>query len=358
MMQGLSVAANGKNYQSQTLNTSGMDGTTLPQTESQWIHSIESFCHHPGMFNPASRITWLGHLRNFVEEQTQLSPATVNQLVTFSLFLCDWALVLKLEKKFVIQTCNGRQDLAYAMWKLGHWSEAYHLLECLMFQQPDKDQCYGLYNELLNSAHQQGFSRYHNPAISAFLSLEPLNFHHGQEFLWQYHDPRIAELCCLPYLDNLTDWNHWQSDQGLYDDQTTLAVWHRDWGFIGVVSLAIHDDVGFFYYWMGNDFQNQGLGTQAASLLLDMGKECFGLRCCYAKVYEHNLSSQKAMEKIGFSRLPFNTAEPDNLEYLYYYGPVCSAEDNLREIYLLFQKMQSTTVLDVPLSWQMELGYQ
>ena len=47
----------------------------------------------------------------------------------------------------------------------------------------------------------------------------------------------------------------------------------REWGFVGSVSLVMHGEVGFFYYWIGRDFQGYGIGPEAVQLLLQAARE-------------------------------------------------------------------------------------
>ena len=96
------------------------------------------------------------------------------------------------------------------------------------------------------------------PIEDETLRLEPLGHHHCADFAWQYWDPDIARLCCLPVFADDAAWHRWLDECWGYGDQRLYAVLHRDWGFVGSVSLTLHEDLGFFYYWIGSRFPGAG----------------------------------------------------------------------------------------------------
>lgn len=182
------------------------------------------------------------------------------------------------------------------------------------------------------------------------LFLEPLVHHHREGFAWQYFDPTIAELCCLPHFEDDGHWHRWLDEGYGYGDQLSFAVLHRDWGFVGVVSLILHDGVGFFYYWIGPDFQGQGLGPRAAALMLREAAERWGLTRCYAKVFHHNEPSRRALAKLGFEPLDFRPAPPNQEERFYRIGPPVERQRAIAELSTLFDRMGSETRVAAPLA--------
>ena len=134
------------------------------------------------------------------------------------------------------------------------------------------------------------------------LHLELLAPHHLADFLWQYDDPDIPRLCCLPHFASADEWLSWLGHEYSLTDQLTFATLHCDWGFVGVVSLVLHRNVGFVYYWVGQDFRGRGLASAGTSLLLDLAAVHWGMHTCYAKVFEENLPSIRVLEKLGFTR--------------------------------------------------------
>jgi RimJ/RimL family protein N-acetyltransferase len=180
------------------------------------------------------------------------------------------------------------------------------------------------------------------------LLLEPLGHHHADDFARQYFDPAIAERCCLPTFVDDARWHRWLDQCWGYGDQRLYAVIHPDWGFTGSVSLIIRGDVGFFYYWLGRDFQGYGLGPAAARLLLEDAHRQFGVHTCYAKVFQDNAASRRALEKLGFDALDFRPAPPDADEMFYRLGPAQSRQGSVEELRALFGRMGSSTRIAVP----------
>jgi RimJ/RimL family protein N-acetyltransferase len=183
----------------------------------------------------------------------------------------------------------------------------------------------------------------------ADLSLEPMAHHHESDFAWQYYDPAIAQLCCLPEFDHPGEWHSWLDDVYGYGDQFVYAITHRDWGFAGSASLVVHEDVGFFYYWLGPDFQGRGLGPRAVSLLLAMARHEYALKSCYAKVFDYNLRSRRALEKLGFADLGMRGAGDDADQMFYRWGDERPRGSVIKELHWLLERMDAETRPAVPL---------
>ncbi len=325
-----------------------------PWNEEQWQKTMLALCNDVSLVLPEQRSDWLIALREFVVTKPILHNTTLQQAVQLSNLLCDWHLQIECFSRLEPILAEDVNILAYANWKLGDWKTAVELLKRQMLLNPENVCSYNFYTYITQLSNQQAFSCYFDQSISNHLRLEPLSHHHSNEFFWQYWDPQIAELCCLPYFENKEQWNSWLTRQQSLIDQSTFAVMHKRWGFIGVVSLVTHSNVGFFYFWIGKNFRNSGYGTEAVSLLLQMGVEYFNIDCCYAKVFEQNKKSQKALSKLGFQQLPFIAAVPHEDELYYYAGAEKSAKENARELHHLLNNMQSDNEIDVPISWKME----
>lgn len=182
----------------------------------------------------------------------------------------------------------------------------------------------------------------------AELALEPLAHHHLPDFAWQYHDPDIAERCALPHFEDDVHWHRWLDVLHADANQRVFAVLHREWGFIGCVSLILHDGVGFFYYWLGPDFQGHGFGPRAVALLLAMARRDYGMRCCYAKVYDTNAASRRALEKLGFEALGICGAAPDQNQMFYRCGERQPGTTVVEELHLLLARIDSDTRAAAP----------
>jgi RimJ/RimL family protein N-acetyltransferase len=181
------------------------------------------------------------------------------------------------------------------------------------------------------------------------LSLEPLAHHHLGGFGWQYDDPDITHLCCLPGFDDADEWHAWLDRAYTQDGQQPYAVLHADWGFVGCVSLVMHGDIGFFYYWLGRDFRGLGLGPRAVSLLLADARERRGLRCCYAKVFDYNEPSRRALAKLGFADLGIHGTGDDNDQLFYRWGEHACRDQAVSELHWLLDRMDSATRAAAPL---------
>ncbi|GLS25004.1 GNAT family N-acetyltransferase [Marinibactrum halimedae] len=157
------------------------------------------------------------------------------------------------------------------------------------------------------------------------ITLTPLLPSHINQYRAQIRDPNIAKLCNLPEFTSAQHWLTWyQQECPQTQSHTVFAVEHQRFGFIGSVSLEIHQGVGFFYYWFGREFQGRGFGPLAVTLLLVHGVAHYGLTCCYAKAYFYNMPSLKALEKMDFSQLPFVAQAPYDDELFFYWSPESS----------------------------------
>lgn len=58
-------------------------------------------------------------------------------------------------------------------------------------------------------------------------------------------------------------------------------------------------------YWLGEDFWNRGIITEAISLLIKYIFETFDATRIFAELYSGNIGSQRALEKNGFRREAF-----------------------------------------------------
>ena len=331
--------------------------------EKQWQSTLQLFCNNINLLRPENRLLLLQALKCYLEESVDkkrekiftLQIKTLSLIIRFAGLLCDWSLQIAVLKQLPCPKSFQIEMLAYAYWKVGHWQEAFELLKRHMWLSPTDNSIYQYYCNLIDLSEKQGTPHFQRKHLSKCMSLTPLSYHHKDEFFWQYFDPLIAELCCLPdfhevdKVDEVNTWSDWLSTQQSLQDQTTFAVIHQHWGFIGVVSLVVQRNVGYFYYWLGKDFRGQGFGGEAVELLLGFGREFQGIDCCYAKVFEYNKASQQALKKLGFQRLSFNAAPPNETEQLYYFGCRKSVEDNALECQQLFDDMGSGTQVDMSL---------
>jgi RimJ/RimL family protein N-acetyltransferase len=304
---------------------------------------------------PAHRYGWQAGLRRLWERQAwAMSPAVHEQLLQLAYAWDDWPLVLRIAEALAgigVRSADADCMLARAYWHLGDSWQARQRLRPLLVQQPGNTAAYGLYLDI------DAWCRYRAqyPFAGACLTddgelcLEPLGEHHLRDFAWQYHDPSIAELCCLPCFDSGSDWVDWLRETYAYGDQLLFAVLHREWGLIGSVSLILHRGVGFFYYWVGAEFQGNGFGPQAVALMLRTAQENFGMHTCYAKAYADNYPSRRGLAKLGFEPVVVRPVPPHDAERFYRLGGWVPNEAAVEELRTLLGDMGSEVRLYDPL---------
>jgi Acetyltransferases, including N-acetylases of ribosomal proteins len=73
---------------------------------------------------------------------------------------------------------------------------------------------------------------------------------------------------------------------------------------VGGVGLTLHSDVeritAEIGYWLGEDYWNKGIMTQAVCRMTDYAFKQFDLVKIYAPVFAFNIASRKVLEKAGF----------------------------------------------------------
>lgn len=319
-----------------------------PQALERWLPGVLTRTHE---LAPAARIAWLIRLREALR-LAWAAPACVREtLLQLACAWCDWPLLLAIcERMEAADELPGWAGalIATAHLRLGAAQTALTGARTLALLHPQDRWALEMHDALKRwIAFVDGSA----PAIvGERLRLEPMGHHHAEDFRWQYFDPAIAQRCCLPTFDDEAHWHRWLDQCWGYGDQRVYAVIHADWGFIGSVSLIVRGDVGFFYYWLGSDFQGHGLGPAAVRLLLEDAHQQYGLRACYAKVFHDNTASRRALEKLGFDALDICPAPPNADEMFYRWGGAQSREDSVEELRTLFERMGAETRVAMPLS--------
>jgi len=304
---------------------------------------------HAATLSPADRCAWLRGLHEVWQRHGwALTHEGKTSLLQLAAAWCAWPLAhavgMSLQSEAPLEGPPALH-LMSACRHLGDENAGIDLAIALQLAHPEEQTYANAHLELL--AWQRWRERM--PVIDGAdwddgeLRLEPLAHHHLHDFAWQYYDPAIAELCCLPVFEDQAQWHSWLD--GIYDagDQRIFAVLHEGWGFVGCVSLILHETTGFFYYWIGPDFQGCGLGPRAVSLMLAMAQRDYGMRACYAKVYDYNAHSRRALEKLGFEELGICGVAPDDDQLFYRCGEQLPPEDMVDELHLLTARMGSDT---------------
>ncbi|MCJ8273035.1 MAG: GNAT family N-acetyltransferase [Psychrosphaera sp.] len=322
----------------------------LKTVEADWQQQLSQLGQQS--IEPGDRLHWMLLMREKFFADEPINPdndTMLDLMIELAERLCDWPMVIQLREcldnriGFSDQAVQNTIKLASAYHQLGLLVEAADCIRSgllVHYQQAELAQYYWQLQQTLNNAPFAPQDLQAGPLI-----LTSLSDYHLSAFCWAYADPKISQLCNLPEFENDDHWLNWLANDQAQKHKYLFAVNHREWGFIGAVSLEVFDGIGFFYYWLGVDFQGHGFGPQAVDLLLNLAANCLGLHCCYAKVYDHNTPSQTAMEKLGFKRLPFAVEAPYDNEFLYYLGPDKPEQTLFAELDWLFAAQQSDTQL-------------
>ena len=285
---------------------------------------------------------------SIIDDIGEYEPVTMlkimNALMTMSDALCDWRMIVFIEQKmfpffkndYPFLKITSLITICKAYCYLGRYDLALQTIESQLLSEPINEQWHR-YREYLCCQQDTIY------LTDAELVLTPLNKQHLESFSWQY-SPSIKALCNLPDFSHDDEWYEWLKNVTEVNGQPhrsimAFAVIHQEWGFMGSVHLKVINGVGFFFYWLGEDFQGQGFGPRAVNLLLNYGFSYMGMSCCYAKVYQHNEASHKAIKKIGFTALPFKAASPYDNEVFYYMGYEKNNEDQFTELKALIEQL-------------------
>jgi RimJ/RimL family protein N-acetyltransferase len=311
---------------------------------------LPTLCRQAGELAPDARLTWvIGLRRAWNHHGWALSGDARRALLELAAAWCDWPLARE-----VGEQCQerGELDADAARLLLAAWFRSGELDAALALAVHGQLACphdarYAIaYRALLDSqALRQRFSciegeEWGEPG----LRLEPLGHQHRVEFAWLYHDPDIAELCNLPDFADNAEWHDWLDDCRESGDQVVYAVLDRQWGFVGSVSLILHEGVGYFYYWLGRAFRGQRLGPRAGALLLRYAEANWGLRACYAKVYAHNAGSRRALARLSFRELDVASEMSGAPVRFYRRGAPATAADSHAELAWLLGRMGSSCI--------------
>ncbi len=351
-----------------TDNTQEIDWAGV--TPEQWQQQIAQLSQQP--IDPAERLYWMMCIRNWLHAHKDRYWPTANQqlgedvlsayyqalhaLYEVTHTICDWPLAIhlnrtinKIEQQYDWQaTPNMSDSLACYLGQMGEWNQTLAIL-----QQQAKDSPLNLpLKEEIQSLKQTlaEFPYTLTTPCDEDLRLTPLEAHHLAAFSWQYDDPSIAQRCHLPQFADDQQWLNWLSDCKAEPNKLLYAIIHSEWGFIGSASIEVHNGVGFFYCWLGADFQAQGLAPKTTKLLLSAGTQHLGMTCSYAKIDSDNNASEKVLLKLGYQRLPWlvRSATAQNHhgnEILYYSGPQLSPEQSHQQVKQLILNMDCDLVL-------------
>lgn len=317
------------------------------------VKSLESLLDDVDRFacelSASTRTLWLHALHKYWScRHWTFSTEHIASLLTLTVQWCDWPLARRVGTALANRRSLSSAEtmaLVDACLHMGDLDTAIELTTLRQLGYPSELEFASFHGLLLVYKNWRDHNTWQDDRDwgDDDLQLEPLSHHHLPDFAWQYHDPAIAQRCCLPTFESDAQWHRWLDAVYNCGDQQIYAVIHREWGFIGSVSLILYEGVGFFYYWFGPDFQGQGFGPRAVSLMLTSAAEHYGLYICYAKVYEDNTPSRRALEKLGFEDIQVCAVAPDNAEVFYRRGPLADRGRIAEELHWLLAAMNSGT---------------
>lgn len=296
---------------------------------------------------PPTRFTWQAQLRElWTRHGCALSSPSLTALLAMSYAGDDWPMVIATGQALCERDeldIAGHEALVRGYWTMGRSSEALTLARKAVLRWPRSNELFTQMRDVVSWLRSSAARPPHicDSPVDGDLRLERLGKHHLRDFAWQYEDPAIAELCCLPCFDSAQAWLEWLDENNSYQDQLLCAVLHRDWGFIGTVCLILLDGLGYFYFWIGRAFRGAGHGSAAVRMLLRLAGERWGMQACYTKAYEYNGPSRRALAKLGFTELDIAAAPPHGDEVFFRLGEPISRAQTAQELHVLHKHMDS-----------------
>lgn len=270
-------------------------------------------------------------------ELESLSQHAIDDLIKLARYLCDWPSLKRLQP--VVPHMKNTKEVALAARQMGRFDIAMSQIEQVLLKFPKADTLLNARKHVKQDWEAIPYSL--QDLRNGKISITPMLSNHVADFAWQYNGNDVGKLCNLPAFPTPKHWMHWLNLCLLDPNRHLFAVMHEDYGFVGSVSLQLFNDFGFFYYWLGPDFQRQGLGPLAVNLLMKIGMKYHQMQCCYAKVFDFNTPSHKAIQKLGFTRLPFKALAPSEHEVFYYLGAQKRTNQSHQELAWLLQQLRS-----------------
>lgn len=349
-----------RGYDAVQLARRALDDALTRLTDCDWrpsllAESLPALVRQAHALAPASRLAWLEGLhRSWRRHRAALGVSASRSLLELAAAWSDWPLVIAVGESFA--TADRLDDAVFeplceAYCIVGDAEAAIDLTVAMQLSHPAKPS-YARTHERLIAWRGWRADRLPIAELAReddIVSLEPLTHRHVADFGWQYYDPSIAALCCLPCFEDDSDWHDWLTQAYARGDQELFAVMHRQWGFIGSVGLVLRGDVGLIYYWIGRDYRGCGFGPDAATLLLAAAHRHAGMRCCYAQVYDYNAPSRKALQRIGFVETGIRAAAPHTDQLFYRIGHDDSDAHIAAELHALMDYLEAEARIALPL---------
>ncbi|HSC79924.1 MAG TPA: GNAT family N-acetyltransferase, partial [Chitinolyticbacter sp.] len=173
----------------------------------------------------------------------------------------------------------------------------------------------------------------------AELSLEPLGPEHAAALHYQYRDPQIGMMTRLPEFETAAEFVAWLNDQVADPARQGYAIVLDHAGVVGVISSNWHGDAGYLHFWLGPDWQGQGLAQRAVQLVL---RSLPPGKAFYTSAYQDNYRSLRVLQRSGFAPLDCMAQAPDeDLRFFSY------PQGNAAGLAQLLQGLQSPIALEL-----------
>ncbi|MGI0116763.1 GNAT family N-acetyltransferase [Zooshikella sp. RANM57] len=272
----------------------------------------------------SQRLTWCEVLTRCWENFFPLGKEQHNFAFNLGLFAVDlshWRLAKQLFKHCIVwegESLALHHNLGLCYYSTGYTTQAVDCLQQALALDPDDAQTQQLYGEVTRWQQHCAQLTWYFPsqAQQGDLRLEPLGIQHGSEFLLQYRNPSIAALTRLYTLDSFAAVQQFIHKQQQNPQRALFAVLHQDYGLVGVVSYEWSASVGYFYFWTGTDYQQQGFGRQAAELACRQA-QALGLTQLFTTTWHFNNPSIKTLTLVGFESMGCVSHNQGYLEYFY-----------------------------------------
>ena len=134
-------------------------------------------------------------------------------------------------------------------------------------------------------------------------------------------NPELCRLAGVERLQSVAQARDWlQRHQSAHSH--VLGILHPGLGLIGVAALEYRAQAPVagsgrsarFYYWIGQDHQNQGYGLQAMTLLHQLAHD-LDIQHLFGSVERSNASSSRVLAKLGYRALPPTSTVPGYRNY-------------------------------------------
>lgn len=248
--------------------------------------------------------------------------AFIQQLGLAAMWLGAWRLAIDIFRGGLAcdsQDVAGHYYLAQCLAATGDVRAALESIGHAVVLAPDNRRCRAMERLLRARLTRWAQLPWYRPEIAedGELRLEPLGPEHADAVLSQYgSDPQISVMTRLPELNDRRETLAWIDEQRHQPGRMNYAVMHEERGLVGVVCLYRAGSASYFYFWIGGEAQGQGLGSRAARCLFAQARAA-GIDDVFTSAYLDNARSLRALEHLGFCRLPVAAVDEDDLLFLH-----------------------------------------